>query len=72
MGGCIRAKARKPASEEADVMQGVKERPWELLLRPCSHTACERGLEAGDRRQQGWLVGWVVPECQKKKDQKLI
>ncbi|MBP1673115.1 MAG: hypothetical protein H6Q25_930 [Bacteroidetes bacterium] len=35
----IRAKPGKPASEEDDVMQGVKERTCELLLRPCSHTA---------------------------------
>ena len=49
---CIRAEPRKPASEETDVMQGVKERTCELLLRPCSHTVYERGLEGGDRRRR--------------------
>jgi len=27
----VRPEPRKPAKEKADVMQGVKERPWELL-----------------------------------------
>ncbi|PKP19487.1 MAG: hypothetical protein CVU04_05910 [Bacteroidetes bacterium HGW-Bacteroidetes-20] len=55
----IRAKPRKPAKRTADVMQGVKERVCELLLRPGSHTDGRCGLEGGDRRQQeGWCVGW--------------
>jgi hypothetical protein len=29
--GCVRLEARKPASRYTVVMQGVKERPWELL-----------------------------------------
>jgi hypothetical protein len=64
---CIRAEPGKPAKEKADVMQGEKERTCELLFRPCSHTACDCGLEGGDRRQQGWRVLWAVPECPEKK-----
>jgi len=53
----IRPGARKPAKLEAAGMQGVKERACELLLRPCSPTAYNCGLEAGGRRQQGRTVG---------------
>ena len=57
--------AGKPAKEKADVMQGVKERTCELLLRPCSHTAYDCGLEGGDRRQQGGFVGGQCRNAQK-------
>ena len=57
-------RARRPvfASALADVMQGEKERTCELLFRPCSHTACDCGLEGGDRRRA------CEPECPRKKD----
>ena len=42
------------------MMQGVKERACELLLRPCSHTAVWCGLEGGDRRRA------CEPECPKE------
>jgi hypothetical protein len=58
--GSIRAEPRKPAKRNADVMQGVKERACELLLRPCSHKAGRCGLEGGDRRQQRWGAGGVA------------
>ena len=55
---CVRTEPRKPAKEEADVMQGGKERACELLLRPCSHTAYDCGLEGGGRRRcdGSWVV----------------
>ena len=43
------------------MMQGEKERTCELLFRPCSHTACDCGLEGGDRRRA------CEPECPRKR-----
>jgi hypothetical protein len=52
----VRWKPGKPAKRTSDVMQGVKERTCELLLRPCSHTDGRCGLEGVHRRRVGWIV----------------